>query len=49
MMTYPSGSAAKRYFSAPQIGRLEKHYLEERLEQTPSDARCFAQGSSLIC
>ena len=23
--------------------------LEERLEETPSNARCFAQGSSLMC
>ena len=23
--------------------------LEERLDKTPSNARCFAQGSSLMC
>ena len=29
--------------------RTPRETLEERLEETPSDARCFAQGSSSIC
>ena len=35
-----------------QIGaadRTPRETLEERLEETPSNARCFAQGSSLMC
>ena len=29
--------------------RTPRETLEERLEKTPSNARCFAQGSSLMC
>ena len=29
--------------------RTPRETLEEHLEKTPSDARCFAQGSSSIC
>ena len=35
-----------------QIGaadRFSRETLEKRLEKTPSNARCFAQGSSLMC
>jgi hypothetical protein len=35
-----------------QIGpadRFSRETLEKRLEETPSNARCFAQGSSLMC
>jgi hypothetical protein len=28
--------------------RTPRETLEERLEKTPSNARCFAQGSSLL-
>jgi hypothetical protein len=29
--------------------RTPRETLEKRLEKTPSNARCFAQGSSLMC
>jgi hypothetical protein len=29
--------------------RTPRETLEKRLEETPSNARCFAQGSSLMC
>jgi hypothetical protein len=29
--------------------RTPRETLEERLEETPSNARCFAQGSFLMC
>ena len=29
--------------------RTPRETLEEHLEKTPSDARCSAQGSSLMC
>ena len=29
--------------------RTPRETLEERLEKTPSNARCFAQGSPLVC
>jgi hypothetical protein len=29
--------------------RTPRETLEERLEKTPSNARCFAQGTSLMC
>jgi hypothetical protein len=29
--------------------RTPREMLLERLEETPSNARCFAQGSSLMC
>jgi hypothetical protein len=28
---------------------ISRETLEKRLEKTPSNARCFAQGSSLMC
>jgi hypothetical protein len=28
---------------------ISRETLEKRLEETPSNARCFAQGSSLMC
>jgi hypothetical protein len=31
------------------VDRFSRETLEERLEETPSNARCFAQGSSLMC
>jgi hypothetical protein len=29
--------------------RTPRETLEKRLDKTPSNARCFAQGSSLMC
>jgi hypothetical protein len=29
--------------------RTPRETLEKRLDKTPSSARCFAQGSSLMC
>ena len=29
--------------------RTPREMLEKRLKKTPSDARCFAQGSFLMC
>ena len=31
------------------VDRISRETLEKRLEKTPSNARCFAQGSSLMC
>ena len=31
------------------VDRFSRETLEKRLEKTPSNARCFAQGSSLMC
>ena len=31
------------------VDRTPRETLEERLEKTPSNARCFAQDSSLMC
>ena len=31
------------------VDRTPRETLEERLEETPNNARCFAQGWSLIC
>jgi hypothetical protein len=31
------------------VDRISRETLEERLEEMPSNARCFAQGSSLMC
>ena len=45
MYTSTKGETVK---NDPQIGYLEER-LEKRLDKTPSNARCFAQGSSLMC
>jgi hypothetical protein len=31
------------------VDRISRETLEKRLEKTPNNARCFAQGSSLMC
>ena len=31
------------------VDRISRETLEKRLEEMPSNARCFAQGSSLMC
>jgi hypothetical protein len=36
-------------FQIGYVDRFSRETLEERLEETPSNARCFAQGSSLMC
>jgi hypothetical protein len=46
-----SCSATKVYYKL-KIGTVDqtpRETLEERLEGTPSNARCFAQGSSSMC
>jgi hypothetical protein len=36
-------------FQIDTADRFSRETLEKRLEKTPSNARCFAQGSSLMC
>jgi hypothetical protein len=31
------------------VDRISRETLEKRLEKTPSNARCFAQGLCLMC
>ena len=31
------------------VDRISRETLEERLDKTPINARCFAQGLSLMC
>jgi hypothetical protein len=36
-------------FQNGYVDRFSRETLEKRLDKTPSNARCFAQGSSLMC
>jgi hypothetical protein len=45
--TYSCTKGKKTIFCTTD--RTPRETLEERLEKTPSNARCFAQGLSLMC
>ena len=44
----PNGTKGEKVKIGP-ADRTPRETLEQRLEKTPSNARCFAQGSSLMC
>jgi hypothetical protein len=51
LVFYPSSNVLLKglLLKIEHANRTPRETLEKRLEETPSNARCFAQGSSSMC